>query len=450
MTIKKSILFLIVFILAFIAVTCATRSHEFVEIDSAVQQENFTMAIEGIRRGQERRRSLYNERDAILLFLDKGLLEHYAGNWETSFADLQNAERLIEEAFTRSLTQGFLTYIINDNTREYPGEDFEDIYINIFNALNFYQMGNMESALVEIRKLTISSGKLNMLARRHEFVDPNTGANLNEMVSRETGVSQLPDTIAVNFSNSALARYLSVLFYQATGDIDSARIEYEQIHRAFSANRDIYRHQIPSAVEASRTQNIPRGMARLNVLAFSGLSPVKEEQMLIHYIPFPISTMASLSLPILVNRPNQVTRIEVIVEGADSFNLELLEDMGAVIEETYKARFASIFIKTYIRSILKHVTAGVAARQVERRHGTFAGILTLVGGFIFAQATERADIRMSRFLPNHAHIGGINLDPGTYSVIINYYNGNSVIANEHKEVTVNSGRLNLLQSVNLR
>jgi hypothetical protein len=65
-------------------------------------------------------------------------------------------------------------------------------------------------------------------------------------------------------------------------------------------------------------------------------------------------------------------------------------------------------------------------------------------------ASESADIRMSRYLPNKAYIGGINLDPGTYSVIINYYNGANIFEREeHKDIIVKSSGLNLLRSVNL-
>jgi len=66
-------------------------------------------------------------------------------------------------------------------------------------------------------------------------------------------------------------------------------------------------------------------------------------------------------------------------------------------------------------------------------------------------ASESADTRMSRYLPDKAYIGGINLDPGTYSVIINYYHGNNIIAKEEfADVAVNLNALNLLESVNLK
>jgi len=456
-SIFKTFLSLKISLMAFMALSCATSIGAYKEIDAAVGQANYPGAVEAIernQRGRGRNRAVYSEKNAILFFLDKGLLEHYAGNYAASSVDLQRAEQLIEEAYTKSISENFLSYIINDNTKEYPGEDFEDIYLNVFNALNYYNSGNTEGALVEIRKLSMSSGKLDILARKYEYTDPNTGASLNDMTQIETGVSRLPETRTVNFSNSALARYLGALFYLGEGDTDAARIEFDQLQRAFSTNRNIYRNPIPEAVEEAR--NVPGGLARLNIISFTGLSPVKEEERVTYFMPFqhPILQAAVFKLPALVRRPSMITRIEVVVEGKDSFDLELLEDMGAVIEETFKARYSNILIKTYIRTLIKYAIADIAAVETSRQQDDLSGLagwMVAIAARIAMDISESADIRMTRCLPSKAYIGGINLDPGTYSVIINYYHGNNVIASdEYTDVTVNSGGLNLLESVKLR
>ncbi|MCL2764075.1 MAG: hypothetical protein FWD40_02190 [Treponema sp.] len=448
---KKALKTIKILLLALMVFSCATSSNAYRQIDFAVGQADFSAALDNLVQGQSGRRVIYPQNNSISLFLDKGLLEHYAGNYAASSEDLQNAERLIEEAYTKSISEGFLSYILNDNVKQYPGEDFEDIYLNIFNALNYYNRGNLEGALVEIRKLSMPNGKLDMLARRHEYIDPDTGANLNEMVQRETGISQLPETKSVNFSNSALARFLGALFYQANGNTDSARIEFDQLHRAFRTNTGIYYNQVPKAVDEAR--NVPDRMGRLNVISFTGLSPIKEEQHILHFLPFqhPILAIASLKLPVLVSRQSAINRIEVVVEGIGSFDMELLEDMGAVIIETFAARFSSIFLKTYIRTIIKYVVADAVAYETARNQGALSGLMVALAARAAMDASESADIRMSRFLPDKAYIGGINLDPGTYSVIINYYHGSRLISQDiHTDVVVNRRSLNLLQSVNLR
>ena len=439
------------FFSALTALSCAANAQAFMEIDLAVGQADYTAAIDAVIRGQEGKNTVYSEKNAIMLFLDKGLLEHYAGNYADSSNDLQNAERLIEEAYTKSISENFLSYIINDNTREYPGEDFENIYINVFNALNYYNRGDTEGALVEIRKLSMSSGKLDMLSRRYEYIDPGTGEDLNERVRRETGVGELPQTRQVNFSNSALARFLGALFYLGEGQIDEARIEFDQLDAALS-NRNIYRTSVPQAIEQARS--VPDGSARLNIISFTGLSPVKREEQVAHYFPFfrhPVLHFAVFRLPAITRRPSAINRIEVEIEDTGAFNLELLEDIGLVIEETFAARYSNILIKTYIRTLLKYAAADIAAIETAKRQGEFAGLLTALAARTAMDLSERADTRMSRYLPDKAYIGGINLDPGVYSVIINYYSGDSLIASaEYRDVTVNTNALNLLESVILK
>jgi len=449
--IKPAVKILPIYFTFLMFISCATNQRLFMEMDSAVSQSNFSAALDELIKGQQKKIAVYPSGNAVSLYLDKGLLEHYAKNYANSSNDLQIAERLIEEAYTKSITEGFFSYILNDNTKDYPGEDFENIYINVFNALNYYNRGNIEGALVEIRKLSLPSGKLDMLARKYEYTDPRTGGNLSDILQKETGVSELPQTIAVSFSNSALARFLGALFYQADGNAESARLEFNQVQRAFSSNAGIYSHPVPAAVEQAR--NVPPGKARLNIISFTGLSSVKQEAVITHFLPFihPVLSIGFFKIPVLVRRPSVITGIEVVVNGTNRFYLELLEDMNAVIEDTFNARYSNILLKTYIRTILKYAVADISAIETARKNGDAAGFLVALAARTAMDISERADTRMSRYLPGRAYIGGINLDPGTYSVIINYYSGRNIISSEkYNDVIVKQTGLNLLESVNLK
>ena len=441
---------------AFLLCSCATKPEAYRDIDLAVDKNEFDMATEALRRGQEGRRPIYPEKNAVSLYIDKGLLEHYAGNYADSSQDLQEAERLIQEAFTKSITANLASYIANDNTREYPGEDFEDIYINVFNALNYYNRGNIDGALVEIRKLTTSSGKLDMLSRKYENAQRGAGKGAAETLGG-FGASvndAMPRGRTVNFSNSALARYLSALFYLSDGNADGARIEFEQVQAAFASNTKVYYHPVPKSV--ADIQTVPPEKARLNIIGFTGLSPVKEEGQYTTFFPF---TYAVLRLPVLklprfVKRPSSINRIEVVVEGGGAFRLELLEDMGAVIEETYNARFTDVFFKTYIRLLIKYAAADVTANIARERggdYGALTGAAAALSGKIAADASESADIRMSRYLPDKAYIGGINLEPGTYNITVHYYSGSRMVAkDERRGVAIRANALNLVEIISLK
>ena len=434
--------------------SCAGGPDVYKDVDAAVYRNDFEMGLEAIRKGQEGRDPIYPERNTISLFLDRGLLEHYAGSYRESSMDLQEAERLIEEAYTRSITENIASYIANDNTKTYPGEDYEDIYLNVFNALNYYNRGDLEGAMVEIRKITVSNGKLDMLSRKYENSRPDIQNWILDQL-RNIGFLQNPDLPrgqAVNFSNSALARYLSLLFYLGDGKGDDARIEYEQLHAAYTANPNIYKTPLP--VSAAGAMNVPPGIARLNVISFVGLSPIKVEGTFQSVFPFFQNSYLRtpvFKLPKFTGRNSGITRIEVAVSGKDGFSLELLEDMGAVMEETYNARFSNLFFKTYIRTLLKYAAADISATKIAERGSSSAAALSVIIAKSTIDASESADIRMSRYLPDKAYIGGIDLEPGTYTVTVNYLSGGRIIASdEYRNVTVRPGALNLIESVSLR
>jgi len=284
---KKTSRSVLLIAVVLVALSCATKSSSYKEIDFAVEQNNFSQAVAAIEAGQELTKPIYPEKNAIMLFLDKGLLEHYAGNYSVSSNDLQRAERLIEEAYTKSVTQNLTSYLANDNTKDYPGEDFEDIYLNVFNALNYYNRGDLEGALVEIRKLTFGgASKLVQLNQRYEEDAKNFGEKAAEQFSKIGFLlsEELPRPGAIEFSNSALARYLATLFYLADGNTDSARIEYDWIQKAFDDNPNIYKNPKPKAI--TEIQTVPQGKARLHIIGFTGLSPVKEEERFNQFWPF--------------------------------------------------------------------------------------------------------------------------------------------------------------------
>jgi len=432
----------------------SNKTAAYERLDASIAEEGFQAGIDSITETQRGRSPLYENNNAVSLYLDKGFLEHYAGDYQASATSLQYAERLIEEAYTKSITEAAASFILNDNTKEYAGEDFEDIYLSVFNALNYYNLGNIEGALVEVRKLTLPSGKLDMIERKHETVNAKatTAAEIPEGIT-------IPQGENVVFTNSALARYLSILFYLAENNQDAARIETQQLRLAYATQPSIYGTNLPSSVSnLEKTDN----NTRLDIICFTGMSPIKrekEEHLFLPIFSSQILNNIEFKLPELVNRPDRIDRIEIEVDD-QTFNLELLEDMGAVIRDTFKASYNSIVTKTYIRTFSKYLVLDIANRirleNNEKKDGkekTFDSILrssALIAGKAAFDATERADIRMARFLPNKAYVGSCFIAPGSYNITVNYYSNEVVQRSEVKEnYIITANDINLLQLVNL-
>jgi hypothetical protein len=417
---------------------CATKPDVYLEIDAAVGKASFEDAIEVIEKGQDAKKPIYPEKNQILLYLDKGILEHYAGRYDASATDLQEAERLIEEAFTKSVSQEVTSYIANDNTKDYPGEDYEDIYVNVFNALNYYHRGDTEGAMVEIRRVNI---KLQVLADKYAA----GGSKIKEFVQKQVESLVMPNDEPIALTDSALARYIAGLFYRGDGRIDDARIDFEEIGNIYAAAPGVYTDSVPASI-AEELGEIPQGKARLNAVVFTGMAPVKQENVLSVSIPLPsdVANQAKLALPQLVTRPSAIIEVRAQLQNGESFSLGLIEDIEKVAEETFKAKYALTFLKTLTRVAIKAVAGEVAAQAAEQAGGF--GSLVKLGSKVAADASESADIRVSRYFPGKAYVGGITLDPGTYDVTFTFSNGDTVT----KNIDVRANKANIVEVVNLK
>ncbi|MDR2798774.1 MAG: hypothetical protein LBB80_10580 [Treponema sp.] len=431
-------LFFMVFIGIWFCLSCAT-GNPYLKIDAAVDQGDHQTGIAILEKDKK---AIYRDKDAILYYLDKGMLTHYAENYNDSTQLLQEGERAIEEAFTKSITMEIGSYLLNDKTKEYDGEDYEDIYINVFNALNYYHNHKMEDALVEIRRM---NNKLRSLASKYGELR----TNLQQKALAEGGTVPPNPESSVQFSDSALARYLGMLFYRAIGNYDDARIDGEQLKVAFVNAPSVYAYPLPPSLDEEL--EIPPGKARLNVLGFSGLSPIKTEEVM--RIPLPDFRYIKIALPVMTSRPSQVHKIEVVFDNGNRFDLALLEDMEAVARETFKEKVNLIYLKAVIRATVKGVTSSVldaAAEETDGGTSLLFNILSL-GTQVFAEASEQADLRLSRYFPAKAYVGGITLDPGTYSFTTHYYgaSGGRIASFDHT-VTVREDQLNLVEVVCLK
>ncbi len=456
-------------LLVLFLVGCAsTRNTAFQEIDEKAQQGRFLEAAELVERQSSQ---LYSDRDRVLFYLDKGMLLHYAGDHQQSFQMLSEAERLIEEYFTRSISQEAMSLLVNDTQRNYVGEDFEDVYVNVFNALNFLSLQETERAFVEVRRI---NNKLNLLEDRYQQV-------ARGVLQAQESPDGLPVAPGTNrFYNSALARYLSLVMYRAAGNWDSVRIDWNGLEAAFRDQGNLYPFPIPLTAQAM----VPPEDTRLSVLAFTGRSPVKFASTLwvitgddwitiavadeqegqgrvlqdFDIIPFPgvqSGYRFKFEIPRMVSRGSEVDHIRVFANGELLGELGLLEDIERIAVDTFQIREPVIFLRTVTRAVVKGIAAqraGQVAREAGAQMGSGFGILLEIFGPLAAslavEATEQADLRISRFFPAFAHVGEWDLPSGEYELVVEYRGSGSILwRDEMGTVRVIPGEPNIVQSV---
>ncbi|RKX46303.1 MAG: hypothetical protein DRP64_03395, partial [Verrucomicrobia bacterium] len=352
-----------------------TDKAQYAGMDRLLAQADYPAAIVKIEAAKE---SAYTYKDRVVYYLDIGMLHHWNGDYEKSNEMLEKAERGIEDNFTKSVTRSASSMIMNDNVLAYAGEDYEDIYLNVFKALNYLALGRNDEAFVEVRRI---NNKLVQLESKYDKVAQKMSRAEEARETFKPGKS--------HFQESALGRYLGMMLYRADHKWDDVRIDLEKIDRGWKLQPDICTFPRPDLSRSTKRVAAPR--ARLNVIAFSGLAPDKkattfyihtEENVIIlagssenylgkqnlsglNVIPWQEVNEGyhfKIQLPYMEKRPSKVERIDVEVNEVAVETLQRLESLENAAIETFSIQKPLIYLKTITRAVIK----GLAAEQAKQ------------------------------------------------------------------------------------
>lgn len=396
----------------------------------------------------------YKEKERVLYYLDAGALHHYNGDWQRSNELLELAESSIEELYTKSLSRAGASMLLNDTALEYSGEDYEDIYINIFKALNYLNLGDRDAAFVEVRRL---DDKLVVLEQKH--------ASMAKELLKDSEAKIDIKARKNRFHSSALARYLSMSMYEAERKRDDARIDYENIQFAFSSQPDLYPFALPEILNPveTQTQNVVR------VLSFINRGPYKRaREMHIHTskdlllvgsvdehvdvtgIPWPgikEGYYFKFALPYLVERNPRVWRVDAISPDGRRHRLQKLEDLNLIAQRDFRAKEPMILLKSLTRSVLKGLAAERAKAETQKEGSSFgASLLSLaLDAAIFM--SENADLRISQFFPGAAMIAEIPVSEGQNTIRLEYFSeSGGLLYSEEHSLMVSPNQPNLINT----
>ena len=179
---------------------CATWYQRSVAFQQAVGNGEFEQAEKLLKRDKKQSR----KKNQILYYLNLGYVYFMLGNQEASNAAFETAERLTEEQRRNVLTEAAVL-LSNPEARAYKPEDFEVVMINVYKALNYLQMDNMEDALVEARKMNIRLQQLNDKYPDHKN----------------------------RYQRDAFAHLLMGVIYDASGDANNAFIAYRNAYEVY-------------------------------------------------------------------------------------------------------------------------------------------------------------------------------------------------------------------------
>lgn len=401
------------------------------ELRTSFSSGNYEESAQLLQKFEEK--EIYKSKDAVLKNLEAGLIHHFAGNYDSSSIFLSNAELLIDDAYTKSISRGLASFLVNDNTLVYDGEPYEDVYLNAFKSLNYVHQKNWEAALVETRRMAFKMEQLDIRLK-----------GIAEAFARQDTTGKVTwSSGKVNIQNSAFSHYLATVLYAKTGKQDDARIEFEKLKIALDEQRKLSKAIRP---EHSDLENIRQPNA-YNVLitAFSGQAPVKKQEDFRLWLQADNgegSFYVKFSLPEIKLYHSRIHKIRVITDSLQ-YPLYLVEEMDVVSSEVYKAKMPVIYTRSLLRASLKATGATYLASSVRKKNKSM-GFLVDVLGIIGQESTEKADLRGWQTMPGKVWMNVLHLIPGLNTIEIQYLSSSGQVLHSEKRT------IEITQQTNLR
>jgi len=142
-----------------------------------------------------------SDRDRILFLMERGTLYQAASQYEESVRDFNEANDLLEQSETLSVSRGATSMVINDNVLLFRGYPFERTYLHVMAALSYLGTGNWQDSAVEARRI------------------------INTLNPEEVG----------EYPQDAFAHYVAGLCLELVGDLSNARVRYRKASEFSSA-----------------------------------------------------------------------------------------------------------------------------------------------------------------------------------------------------------------------
>lgn len=458
-TVFRKTIFLILVAGTLLVSSCAPLYQRQLQVTQNIQEGEYEKALKLLEKDKFYQLS----RNEVLYNLEMGRLLGLHGDLEGSNRHLEKAYLMIED-YQKNYPLEALSMFINDNIKPYRAEDFEKLVAHYFMGMNYIEMGQIEEALVEVRRIHLDLQQLNDKYQEHKN----------------------------KYSDDAFAKIFEGLLYEKAGDINNAFISYRNAVELFfkdgqetdyfgtflpgQLRSDVLRtaHLMGFQDELSRLETLlgvdyepqpPPPGGELVVFWENGLGPVKDQWSLNFtiiqgkhadqiifvneqfgiFIPIFHSDreernkMLSLQiirlvLPKYVGRPHLFNDGLVNINGQD-VPFEMGINYNIIARQCLRDRFFREASKALIRVALKELEEYELRKQNET-----AGIIL---GVINA-ATEQADTRSWQSIPSDIRYARLPLQKGANKVSLRFY-GHGGQA-ETRELTIEgNGKLNFIR-----
>ena len=416
------------------------------------------------------------DNNLIDLNLDEAMLLFLNGQYKES-STLFNSTGYQMAMYTGEMTVGQMIQagLISEESITYVGPAYEYALIDIMNAYNYIMMDDLDNARAMMRRsFNNNKSAFNELKAKLREIEIQSEKAFNSSQTQNAIRDMADEGLYYDFNsfvnttldNEDTEYGLSPFVFFLGSALFANNREYELSY-------DWMRNIKPfiSKGLASSVIDIPQGMGSIDVVTLSDTIVKREEA--VKYIPmlidmYGLSVTFKLTWPVVSESFNIVKNIRVKVRKqyidmddnikvgpvVDSCFGELIEDFDSGVRLDVASKAEGAFARSLIRNITRKTAtylASILAVQTawdSAEDGTMAQYLAYLAAVTATQtamaaldATECADTRQCVFFPSKAHAAGFILEPGLYTVEVEYMNksGRVIKTDMIHNVEVNEG-----------
>lgn len=405
------------FILLFLPLvtSCASAPTIQPQVNSFVVAEMFQRAAKIL----DSQPQPYGPNNELLYLLDKGYVLHMTGDYPASIQAFEQAKHVFDDLYTKSLTKVATTWLVNDYSAPYRGEDFERVMINIFQALNYAASGNLEEALVEARDVdsVLSSINLQYKAEQKNVYREDAFARFLMGILYEAGMNN------ADYNDSYIsytkASQIYEKDYQSNYELFTPGILKENMltmarfmgKEEFEEYREKFKDVEFKSLDEKNT------MAEVYLIQYNGLVPIKLQNN--YLIPLPDGYVTKFAFPVYYERQYDIQTSRLNARNDElgktfQAETEVGEDIGAIAKKNLEARRLCVMAKAALRPMAKYALERAGEGKVKEKAGDTAAVWYRTASSLYNVFTEQADLRSWQTLPAQIRIGRLLLKPGAY------------------------------------
>jgi len=342
--------------------------------------------------------------DRLVAYLDKGTIFQAAGRYKKSIKFFTKAADLAETYYKQAALSHVGAVLTNDNVLPYIVDPYERLMIHAFLAMNYATIGNMEDALVEVRRIDTLFPKI--------YTDQEKRAHLK----------------------SAFVAYLMGWIWEGRQLCNDAYIDYKRVQKLKRGpkglSNDLERTKRCAGLSSD---NLPRSSKRppnLMIVLESGRSPTKESSEYEHELQI-------IPVPVYKSRSHSGHRASILIDGRNVGATSPLDNVDRALRSALDDQMPAIIARALARLAVKTGAAVAVGKEVDENLGIFVGALLL--------ATNRADLRSWRTLPHTMSVWRGWVTPGKHTISLDFLDkGGKKIGSVTEQVEVLNDQPELL------